>query len=224
MQDVVNTMGTSDPSDDRPQHSCIDPNGAGADPPIRLVQVAQRFGENAIVQSICSDDYGPALDAIVTRIARQLGARCLSRAIERDATGTIGCSVLWELPPPGTQPGGTPSSCGGAFPWLLALEPGEVHTTKLGGEICRVAQLAVEPDATSPDMFSAVPTVVRGQTFADGWYYDDFSADRLHSCAATSGMQRIAFTPSATPPPGVGIVLDCVAGDGGAADQWRASS
>jgi hypothetical protein len=53
--------------------SCNVPGRGIAFPPRRIVQVAQGFGDNGIVQSICQDSYTGALDAIIARIAGALG-------------------------------------------------------------------------------------------------------------------------------------------------------
>jgi hypothetical protein len=71
MQPVVNTNNTPDPADDTMQPSCITPTGI-AYPPRRIVEVARGFGANGMVQSICQDDFGPAIDAIVRVIGRRL--------------------------------------------------------------------------------------------------------------------------------------------------------
>jgi hypothetical protein len=61
-----------------PAPSCIRDNAEypartdSASPGRRFVQVAKGFGENGAVHSICADDYTPALDHVVTRIAAAL--------------------------------------------------------------------------------------------------------------------------------------------------------
>jgi hypothetical protein len=45
-----------------------------ATPPRRIVQLAQRFGAQGIVQSICQDDLTPATDTIVALIGKQITA------------------------------------------------------------------------------------------------------------------------------------------------------
>ncbi len=75
MQEVVDDKGTDDPADDALNHSCISAGGT-ADPPIRIVQVAQGFGANGLVQSICQEDFRPALDAIVAKLGERLVKRC----------------------------------------------------------------------------------------------------------------------------------------------------
>jgi hypothetical protein len=220
MQEVVDNAGTPDPSDDRLVHSCIEADasaGAGttgqhgaADPPIRVVKVAQGFGANGIVQSICQADYGPALDAIIAVIAKQLGAVCLPRSLVRNSSGLVGCNVVWELPPPGMAPPSTPTSCGGANPWLLSPAADQAQASDNGGAICTVAQLAVMADPNNGGMNSVFPTATNGQTFMEGWYYDDYSDDVMKSCTGAGGKQRISFTAMAKPPTGVTVRLECL--------------
>lgn len=55
-----------------PTPSCSSANGDGtAAPARRMVQVAEQFGPNGLVTSICEDEYGSAMAAIVERIAVQ---------------------------------------------------------------------------------------------------------------------------------------------------------
>ena len=68
MQPMVDTKGTPEPDDDSMVPSCETAAGR-AYPPQRIVEVAQGFGPNGIVQSICQEDFGPAVEAIVDRIA-----------------------------------------------------------------------------------------------------------------------------------------------------------
>jgi hypothetical protein len=64
--------------------SCQTPRGV-AYPPRRIVEVARQFGENGIVQSICDDDLGRAIDAIASMIGRQLRT---GKAARPAATGS----------------------------------------------------------------------------------------------------------------------------------------
>ncbi|HMI92180.1 MAG TPA: hypothetical protein VK509_12480, partial [Polyangiales bacterium] len=204
MQPVVDTNDSPDPADDMMKPSCDTARGL-AFPPRRIVEVARGFGENGIVQSICQEDLGPAIDAIVDRIADQLGAVCLPRPLVRDGAGLVGCDMVWELPSPGVAPSGTPTQCGDpGFPFLLPVDQGQENLTARGGMRCNVAQLAVR-DA------QPIPTEIEAQqiTLNDGWYYDDFSEDVAKGCKAAP-RQRIAFTASATPPTGVSVKLECL--------------
>ena len=56
--------------------SCNVPGRGVAYPPTRMVQVAQELGDNAVVQSICQEDFTPVLDAILTRVAARVSGRC----------------------------------------------------------------------------------------------------------------------------------------------------
>ncbi|HKU42546.1 MAG TPA: hypothetical protein VJR89_30520, partial [Polyangiales bacterium] len=180
-----------------PSCSRTDKLGEKADayPPRRMVEVAKAFGENAVVQSICQDDFGPAMDAIIDVIAKQLGAVCLPRKLVRKADGTVGCNVVWELPKAGTAPEQTPTACGGALPWLKEVDPGRAPTNERGGRNCKVDQLAVK-------MLNTIPP-------GDGWYYDDFSAASMNECPK-SQPQRVSFSDAAKPPTGVTVKLECL--------------
>ncbi len=211
MIEQVDDRGTPNVDDDKLVHSCNGDNGATADPPRRIVQVARGFGENGIVQSICQQDYGPALDTIIALIAKRLTSVCLPRPLVCNDQGLVACNVVWELPPPQlANPDTTPTRCGApGFEFLLPPDQGGATTTRNGGAICRVAQLAVKDDPSQPGTKHAVPTTTDGAQFADGWYYDDFSPDTKMSCPGSLS-QRVAFSPNAHPPNGVTVKLECL--------------
>jgi hypothetical protein len=185
--------------------SCLG-NGANAGdpdevayPPRRIVEVARAFGENGIVQSICQDDFGPAMDAVIRLISGRLNSLCVPRKLVRNAQGLVGCDIVWELPRADRAPAGTPTRCE-ERPYLEGL-PAEQGATSADdarvGARCRVRQLAVQDAAQL-------------MTMADqGWYYDDFTASRIERC----GMERpqqLAFTDAARPPNGVNVKLQCL--------------
>jgi hypothetical protein len=190
MQPTVDTKGTPSPDDDSMLPSCDTASGR-AYPPRRIVEVAEGFGDNGIVRSICQEDFRPAIDAIAGRIATRLGAGCLPRPIVRDDDGLAGgCDVLWALPTPGAALAGTPTECS-ELPFLSPA--GEDATSAQGGAVCQVDQLAV----TS----SAAPG-------GAGWYYDDFSAAAAEACGEAAPA-TVGFTAAARPPAGVRTFLDC---------------
>ena len=78
MQQRIDPQGTPSPDDDRMLPSCESPNGL-AYPPVRIVQAARACGRDALVQSICQDDFGPALDAVLVAIGRASAAACIAR-------------------------------------------------------------------------------------------------------------------------------------------------
>jgi hypothetical protein len=185
------------------QPACNSNQGV-AYPARRIVEVARGFGANGTVHSICQEDLGPAMDAIIDVIAKQLGAVCLPRQLVRNSDGLVGCNVVWELPPAAMAGAMTPTQCGVAgFEFLLPVEEGREAVTDRGGAVCRVAQLRV-----ADDMYE--PTETDGVMFSEGWYYDDFSEQVLSECTSYETKQRVAFTPDAKPPTGVTVKLECL--------------
>jgi len=186
------------------QPSCNVTGRGRAYPPRRIVEVARGFGTNGTVHSICQEDLGPAVDAIIDVIAKQLGAVCLPRPLVRKADGLVDCNVVWELPPAGMAGAMTPTQCGvTGFEFLLPPEEGREAATDRGGAVCRVAQLRVVDDN-----FEATET--DGVSFEHGWYYDDFSPEVLAECTTYDTKQRVAFTSLAKPPTGVTVKLECL--------------
>jgi hypothetical protein len=165
-----------------------------ATPAQRILEVVRGFGENGTIQSICADDYGPGMDAIIDIIANQLGAVCLPRPLIRRADGNVPCDVVWELPRLGTEAPGTPTQCG-ALPFLKPVEAGRRAINEQGGVNCKVDQLPVtEGNTRAP---------------GDGWYYDTFSPGVMGACPRDR-QQRVTFTEGATPSNGVTIKLECL--------------
>jgi hypothetical protein len=177
--------------------SCIGTDSTGATtrafPPRRIVQLAQLFGSNGIVQSICQPDFGPAMDAIIDLIIINLGAVCLPRPLVRKADGLVRCNVVWELPKAGAADSKAPTDCS-QLSYLMPVEAGRAATNDNGGNNCEVKQLAV---ATS-----SVPS-------GTGWYYDDFSPELKQNCRQNE-QQRVAFSADAKPPTGVVVKLECL--------------
>ena len=165
-----------------------------AAPARRILDVVRGFGENGTLQSICADDYGPGMDAIIDIIANQLGAVCLPRPLIRTAQGLVACDVVWELPPVGSAPPGTPVSCS-ELPFLKPVDPGRPASNAQGGVNCKVEQLPILGAEVAPT--------------APGWYYDSFSPGVVQSCPRDR-QQRVTFTESATPSKGVSVKLECL--------------
>jgi hypothetical protein len=203
MQEVVDpgTMPGSGMGNLTP--SCVRTDTTGnvskAYPPRRIVQLAKLFGENGVVQSICQDDFGSAMDAIINVIAKQLGAVCLPRPLVRKSDGKVGCNVVWELPPPGMAPTTTPTECSQApGGYLGPVDPGRAPINDRKGNNCKVAQLMVTESAPK----SPPPA-------GDGWYYDNFTDELTRQCSKAQP-QRVAFTSTAKPPTGVIVKLECL--------------
>jgi len=189
-------------------------------PPRRFIKVAKEFGENATIQSICSDDFTPAVNQIIDIIARQLGSVCLPRKLARDSTGRVACDVVWELPLPGMAAASTPTACEAAPDLLRRPDPERAQISKEGRPLCVVNQVPVV-DCTTGSRPECVNNLMPNQDFAEdengprfihGWYFDDFS-NEIANCTGAS-KQRIAFTNNpgldAQPPSGVTVRLECL--------------
>src|SRR6185295_14481817 len=72
MVEAVDPASMMNPGTGNLLPSCQVTGRGKAYPPRRIVQVVQDFGENGVIQSICQEDFGPALDAIIAIIAKQL--------------------------------------------------------------------------------------------------------------------------------------------------------
>jgi hypothetical protein len=145
--------------------------------------IFEGFGENGVITSICEDDYGPALNAVITKIAGKLSGQCLPRSQQRNALGLVDCRVV-EIKRAGDR---TP------------CDPNRGRTRKLDDRVvgdtarmvCEVAQL--------PVMSRTVPAGV-------GWYYDDFSEE---VAACKTDKQRIAFAAASPLEEGAGARFEC---------------
>lgn len=189
MVEAVRTDGSMAGHQLRP--SCTAPAGRGeAFPPRRIVEVAAGLAPNSIVQSICQTDFGPALDAIISKIADALSRVCLPRQLNPDSSGLVGCNVLEKLPAAGSG-SSTPSDCAS----IIGVEATPVRIESDGRNVCRVTQLAVQNHVVAD---------------GEGWYYDDFSDDVLSKCTSYASPQRIAFTAQAVPLTGVEVNLECL--------------
>jgi hypothetical protein len=201
MQATIDDRSTPDPGDDNLRPSCDRPGAGTAFPPRRIVELAEMFGSNGSVYSICQDDFTPAVRMIAkSMIGPQLAAPCLPRPLVRGSDGLVACTLVWELPPPNaaldSTPTPTPTRCDAAgFGFLSEPAPGERDRSDRGGARCLVRQLGVSDDEVD-------------EPRAPGWYYDDFSQSVTSDCDARTP-QRIVLTAPATPPPGVVVKLEC---------------
>jgi hypothetical protein len=84
-------------------HSCTAPDGAFADPGVRMQAFAEHFGGNGLVYSICEANYGPALNTIANTMGQQFRDKCIAGPItDRDRDPTNGlqpdCAVVDHAP------------------------------------------------------------------------------------------------------------------------------
>lgn len=156
-------------------------------PARRIVKVAQGFGDNGVVYSICANDYAPALDKLIERIASKLKGDCLPRQLIPGTDGLVKCHVSELLSQGMSQCDPARGHVGRANPRKV-IENGK-EVTRLACEISQVAVLD--------------QTVQTGT----GWYYNDFTDDLKADCPAGE-RQRISFT-FGDLPSGAGAQIDC---------------
>jgi len=178
-----------------PRASCTSASAGGSSvdqayPPRRFLEVAKGFGTNAVVYSICADDYAPALNTLIDRIAEKLTGNCLPRQLTPDEKGNVHCEVFELLAKGETQ-------CSKAR-GHLDTKPEPHPVREKSGEVvtrpgCKMAQVPVLDQAPSPNK--------------TGWFYDDFG-DGLTECQE-GNRQRVSFT-FGTLPPGASAVIECV--------------
>jgi hypothetical protein len=201
MQEVVDDDTATVPGQGALRPSCktLDSDGkptGKAYPPRRIVQVAQGFGENGFVQSICSDDFDPAIDALVDRIGARIDPSCLDSERRRDEDGLIAsCEVLWVLPLAGEAGSENAQACSDVGDFLAPAGASYGLPDHLASRVCKMRQLPI----ASADDPHATPQKA-------GWYYDDFS-DSADLCVRSHS--RIALTESVKAPEGVRVILDC---------------
>ncbi len=168
-----------------PWPACDVPGRGRALPARRITQVAQRLAPNAVVQSICQEDFSAVLDDAIPRYAcaDSFGAPwCLPWPPTPDADGRVLCRLTEVRPASGAA-----QHCGASPGRSLLRMSDPSRGEPAGREVCLVTQ---SPGGT-----------------ASGWYYDASPGDRCPGRVP----QRIAFTPDVVPPPDTEIVLECVA-------------
>jgi hypothetical protein len=204
MQAELLPAGDRGVADDVIRASCDGLHGV-AKPPTRLAEVAELFGEHGLLQSICAPDFGSTIDTLAARISAAFDDECLEQPLRRDARGLVDCELTWSLPPPSSRRSETPTGCSDErFPFLLPTGQDSAPPAFDGGERCRVAQLAVETRDGEP---VSISTTHDGQSFEQGWFYDDFSSEVARSCARRP--RRIALSAGVTLPRDVSPRLDC---------------
>lgn len=160
----------------------------------RIVGVAAglaALSASSIVQSICVDDFRPAVRNILRLIQSGLVASCLPRELIRNGDDQVACDVFVTLPEGRTcdEP---------ALAGTYSRAPADQQTVVIDGVTrarCRMVQLPTTP----------TDGVTAGGT---GWYYDDFTDERVIDCAGLT--QRIGFATGSKPPDGSLVNSGCL--------------
>ena len=178
--------------------TCSVPGRGVAYPGLRIARVARDLeaaDASAVVQSICQDDYGPALDAIIDKIAIALNATCLPRPLNQDAEGRVTCNVVEVLPASGDI-----TRCD------QLADRGRVfrEVNSDGREVCTVCQTDAAGFNIDTD-----PACLGAAT---GWWYETAESTptgALDSCPPDRA-QRVTFRDDALPVAGSRIDLECL--------------
>jgi MYXO-CTERM domain-containing protein len=92
------------------EHSCSVADGSFGDPPVRIAQFVQAFGDNGVTQSICDSSYAPAFSLIASKIASHLpGNPGSGGGVDAGSTGVAGSGGHAGTNGQGGFPGGTGS-------------------------------------------------------------------------------------------------------------------
>ena len=121
-------------------HSCVAADGSFADPAVRISELVGHFGATGRLQSICDDNFAPALGNIADTIVRYVNAPCIQgRIAKRPGTTRDDCTVV------DSDTGNPVSSCdetGGA---------GECWRVVTGGTSCSGVSVVVQGDPQGTD-------------------------------------------------------------------------
>lgn len=90
------------PNDILPEAVCEFTDASGeslgkAQPARRLAELAQALPDS-VLTTICTDDFGPAIERIATRIGSQIPGVCLVRGLPADPDGRVPCEARVAMP------------------------------------------------------------------------------------------------------------------------------
>jgi hypothetical protein len=135
-----------------------------ARPGRRYVKLAEKFGRNAYMYSICNADWGPAMESIAEVIAAAIGAQCYGGSLEWAREEVEGCA-----------------DCGAAKCDMIAVlenEEGETEFLECPPGLENVAEEVVNGIYKTNCQIPKIPTPLFCDQVADyidntqpGWYY-----------------------------------------------------
>ncbi|MBI5502934.1 MAG: hypothetical protein HY907_22005 [Deltaproteobacteria bacterium] len=180
MQYVLDTTGTN------VVPVCLHPLGWGAAVPgRRFIQAAQQIGSNALVHSICNEDWRPAMNGILELIQGAMDNVCFPHELALDPqTCSADCNIVERLSDDRSCPAGRVE----ADPPTETDERGVVHRR------CVILQASRTPvgDGTCPS------------TAGSGWYYVPRAQSGEVDC------DQVRFAPDAVPEPLSTTQLECL--------------
>lgn len=152
------------------KEACVRVDDAGnevtaASPGRRYVKVAQDFGDNGYVYSICNADWSPAMEKIAKLIRDKTQGSCFDRALEWDpATQTAKCDVFLKY---------RHESAGMPCPEELGADEGRVirETVQDGNDFSYELVSCPLPKLPAPLGCSEAVAAVGDKPSTLGWYY-----------------------------------------------------
>lgn len=192
--------------------SCYGPSD-DAYPPRRLVQVAQHLGERAIVSSVCTDDFGPALGRMTGKLQEEVDGMEYERPFSTrndppdPCRCVTSCRIVESLSDARScesegRPCWDPDGTGCAEP---EVDPDGIEHT-----LCEIPQAGtrMEPCEIEEPTACSSPAVIHSPDGV-GWYYMD------RGWADGSGVfyshPRILFTEGMEPLEGSDVRIECEA-------------
>ena len=181
-------------------------------PSRRIIEVARRFDQdpvcngaacgNGLVTSICSNNYGSAMQQIVTKIQSRLVVPCLPRVLQTttDASNhvTVQCVVRETLP---VEIDACDPTHALNDPMVNGVRaPMHQMVAGVNRRVCEIDQVA-----TDSSSHEALP--------GTGWFYDVTPNPASPQCT-----QRISFTSDAVPVNGSTTSLECIQSVTGVSD------
>jgi hypothetical protein len=169
-------------------------------PARRFVKLAQQFGKNAIVQSICTNDFGPAIRGLTKLLHERIDGVKFERELETDKDPEDDCRCLAECTiiermvdrrdcPAGRtcfEADGPGTGCS-----YYEETDGQLHT------MCVIPQAGTRIDDCSLECTD--PAAVHSVD-DEGWYYLMYGED---------GEPELGFTDSMIPEEGVTVYIQC---------------
>jgi hypothetical protein len=169
-------------------------------PARRFLGLAQQFGDSAVVQSICTNDFGPAIRGLTKKLQDRIDGIKFKRELETekdpedDCRCLATCSIIEQMVdmrecPPGRtcfEAEGPGTGCS-----LLEDSDGQLHT------MCVIPQAGTRIDDCSLECTD--PTAVHGVD-GEGWYYLMYGED---------DEPELGFTESMIPVDGATVYIQC---------------
>jgi len=162
-------------------------------PPVRLVDFAYRFGENQTVQSICVQDWRPAMLAITRKIQGLISYTCLERGVDIEK----GCDVVVRAKDYTCDDLNELAEDGSIYSFIKT-EIDEKTNEEIN--VCRM-QRADFVDTNGNHIYDEEEE----ELIREGWYY----IPAEYTEGKCEGKHEIRFTPKAVPPSNTRINIVC---------------